>query len=170
VLHRDIKTSNILMSEGKPQLCDFGISKEVSGQTMTATMGSGLTTDFAAPEVLRAANHGTALPNSRSSDMFSAGHVLYEAMYGAMAPSRTHAPYEVQLPLPPHANPHVVPLLHKLLAPDPKDRPSAEAVLLEPALCRRQPRGAGDRGAAHRERVPPQARGHRAVPAAAPRF
>jgi len=35
VLHRDIKTSNILMSEGKPQLCDFGISKELSGQTMT---------------------------------------------------------------------------------------------------------------------------------------
>ena len=88
VLHRDIKTSNVLIFEGHPLLCDFGISKEVSGQTVTATMGSGLTTDFAAPEVLRAANQGTALPNSRSSDMFSAGLVLYEAMYGAMAPSQ----------------------------------------------------------------------------------
>jgi serine/threonine protein kinase len=132
VLHRDVKTSNILISDGKPMLCDFGIAKVLSGQTMTATVGSGLTTDFAPPEVLRAFNQGKALPNSRSSDMFSAGLVLYEAMYGEMAPQRMHSPYEVQLPLPPHSNPHVVPLLSKLLAPEPAVRPSAEVVLLEP--------------------------------------
>ena len=134
VLHRDVKTSNILMFEGKPLLCDFGIAKIISGQTMTATMGSGLTTDFAAPEVLRASNQGTALPNSLSSDMFSAGLVLYEAMYGAMAPPRMQPPFHVA-ELPPHINPHVVPLLRKLLAPDPADRPSADVVVLEPLFA-----------------------------------
>jgi serine/threonine protein kinase len=36
VLHRDIKTSNILIRRGKPLLCDFGIAKMQTGQTVTA--------------------------------------------------------------------------------------------------------------------------------------
>jgi len=55
-------------------------------------------------------------------------------MYGEMAPPRMQSPYNVA-ELPPHANPHVVPLLRKLLAPEPADRPSAEAVLLEPLFA-----------------------------------
>ena len=38
-------------------------------------------------------------------------------------------------PLPPHSNPHVADLLGKLLAPDPKQRPTAEEAMLHPLFA-----------------------------------
>jgi hypothetical protein len=137
VLHRDIKTSNILIDrEGKPQLIDFGIAKMQTGQTMTAGTqgGSAATPLFAAPEVLLAFKQQRPLPNSRSSDVFSAGLVLYEAMYGAPPPQQRvdGGPPFAMPELPPHPHPHLADLLGQLLATDPQRRPAAQEALLHP--------------------------------------
>jgi serine/threonine protein kinase len=134
VLHRDIKTSNMLICNGKPLLCDFGIAKMQTGQTMTAGTqgGAGATPLFAAPEVLRAFQQDQPLPNSRSSDVFSAGLVLFEAMYGEPPPkARTEPPFAMPA-LPCTSNQHLADLLGKLLAADPQQRPTAEEALLHP--------------------------------------
>ncbi len=83
IINRDIKPSNILMTEkGLPMLTDFGLVKifEGKGGTNLTASGAGLgTPDYMAPE--QWTGESTAL-----SDMYSLGVVLYEMITG-------HRPY-----------------------------------------------------------------------------
>ncbi|KAF2131845.1 kinase-like protein, partial [Dothidotthia symphoricarpi CBS 119687] len=75
VRHKDIKPSNILLSEGRVLLCDFGISLEWTEGDNGTTEGCypSFTRRYAAPEVLRS----DASRNSKT-DVWSLGCVFLE--------------------------------------------------------------------------------------------
>lgn len=126
VLHRDVKPSNIVLSERGAVLADFGISQGLGDDRLTdpgRVMG---TAEYLAPELIEGA------PASPSSDIYALGICAFEALTGAppfrgdgvVATARAH----VDLPVPPL--PDDVPdflrtLVTAMLAKDPGARPSA---------------------------------------------
>ncbi len=111
VVHRDLKSSNILITqEGQPKLLDFGIAKIFSqnsgDEPLTITLAGArmLTPDYASPEQVR----GEAV--TTATDVYSLGAVLYEILTGAL-PLKfdTRTPAEIERtvcttePLPPSA-------------------------------------------------------------------
>jgi eukaryotic-like serine/threonine-protein kinase len=77
MVHRDIKPQNVLIdSEGRAKLTDFGISRQLEQDGMTATGRVLGTTDYVAPE--QAMGRGA----DPRSDVYSLGVVLYEMLVG----------------------------------------------------------------------------------------
>jgi serine/threonine protein kinase len=77
MIHRDIKPQNVLIdAEGRAKLTDFGISRQLEQDGMTATGRVLGTTDYVAPE--QAMGRAT----DQRSDIYSLGVVLYEMFTG----------------------------------------------------------------------------------------
>ncbi len=77
MVHRDIKPQNVLIdAEGRAKLTDFGISRQLEQNGMTATGRVLGTTDYVAPE--QAMGRGV----DPRSDIYSLGVVLYEMLVG----------------------------------------------------------------------------------------
>jgi tRNA A-37 threonylcarbamoyl transferase component Bud32 len=77
MVHRDIKPQNILIdAEGRAKLTDFGISRQLEQDGMTATGRVLGTTDYVAPE------QAMGRPVDPRSDIYSLGVVLYEMLVG----------------------------------------------------------------------------------------
>src|SRR4051794_38047712 len=77
LVHRDIKPQNVLIDdEGRAKLTDFGISRQLEQDGMTATGRVLGTTDYVAPEQAM----GQAV--DPRSDIYSLGVVLYEMLIG----------------------------------------------------------------------------------------
>ncbi|HEU5143252.1 MAG TPA: protein kinase [Solirubrobacterales bacterium] len=77
MVHRDIKPQNVLIDEdGRAKLTDFGISRQLEQDGMTATGRVLGTTDYVAPE--QAMGRGV----DPRSDLYSLGVVLYEMLVG----------------------------------------------------------------------------------------
>ena len=132
IINRDVKPSNILMTEkGQPMLTDFGLvkifgDKENEPTTHLTSSGTGLgTPDYMAPEQWT----GEATPQS---DLYSLGVVLYEMITG-YKPFKADTPAGVllkqateSLPLPksyiPDLPQNVEAVLLKVLAKDPIHR------------------------------------------------
>jgi serine/threonine-protein kinase len=77
MVHRDIKPQNVLIdNEGRAKLTDFGISRQLEQDGMTATGRVLGTTDYVAPE--QAMGHAV----DERSDVYSLGVVLYEMLVG----------------------------------------------------------------------------------------
>jgi formylglycine-generating enzyme required for sulfatase activity/tRNA A-37 threonylcarbamoyl transferase component Bud32 len=137
VLHRDVKPSNIMITEeGKPMLGDFGIAKilEVEGTALTGTgMGIG-TPEYMAPEQWR----GEPVPQT---DIYALGVVFYELVTGRK-PYTADTPTAIALmqamePLPrpselvPDLPEKVEKVLFKALALKPEDRYESMAAFRE---------------------------------------
>lgn len=75
VIYRDIKPENILLDQnGHLCLTDFGLAKELSGDSKTNTFGG--TPEYLAPEVVAGQGH------DRNVDWWSLGILLYELVVG----------------------------------------------------------------------------------------
>jgi serine/threonine-protein kinase len=135
VIHRDLKPSNIMLTpEGDVKVMDYGIARAQRMEGLTTT-GSFLGTPYyAAPETV----DGSAEPRS---DLYSLGVVFFEMLTGSLpfkgdtsfAVLRNHCdtpppvPSSLKYTLPAALDRIVL----RLLAKEPKDRPTAEQLLNE---------------------------------------
>ena len=77
LVHRDVKPQNVLIdAEGRAKLTDFGISRQLERDGLTATGRVLGTTDYVSPE--QALGHDV----NGQSDIYSLGVVLYEMLVG----------------------------------------------------------------------------------------
>ncbi|WP_341998924.1 protein kinase [Microbacterium sp. LWH7-1.2] len=129
IVHRDVKPGNILITaDGSAMISDFGISHALGDATITATGMIHGTPAFLAPEAAR------GLPTSFASDVFSLGSTLYALVEGS-PPFGTdrnsiallHKVARGGYAAPERAGP-LTPLLRKMLATQPKRRPTMVTV------------------------------------------
>jgi eukaryotic-like serine/threonine-protein kinase len=129
IIHRDVKPSNILLTEkGQPMLSDFGVAKILEGEETTFLTGTGMgigTPEYMAPEQWT----GQTVP---ASDIYALGVVVYELVTGRK-PYTADTPAAILLkqatePLPrpkglvPDLPDAVEKVLLKALAKHPEDR------------------------------------------------
>jgi hypothetical protein len=132
IIHRDLKPANILVTpDGTARLADFGISRRMWAEaTLTDSSTVGTPANLA-PEVANGNEPTTA------SDVFSLGAVLYTALEGhspfgsdpnPLAVLRRAARGELE---PLRRGGELTPLITRMLAVDPHDRPSIAEVVHE---------------------------------------
>ena len=136
VLYRDLKPENVLRLDGRWQLADFGIARNLMHATATYTFRGAGTAPYMAPEVWN------NQPATVQADLYALGVVAYEVLTGAR-------PFEGDEPALRDQHLHVAPiaptalppavgrLILRLLSKNPADRPQdARAVneALEAAL------------------------------------
>jgi ligand-binding sensor domain-containing protein len=128
VVHRDVKTSNVLTGEGRQcYLTDFGIAKLAEGSSHFTGSGTIVGTPaYMSPEQC------SGLPVDARSDLYSLGIVLYEMLTGAL-PFAAETPIAVvlkqvqePLPSPRNLNPAIPEAVEKVvfraLAKEPEHR------------------------------------------------
>ncbi|KAH6863092.1 kinase-like domain-containing protein [Alternaria alternata] len=148
IRHKDIKPSNILLSQGRLWLSDFGLARDFSDLVESGSDGGAGTARYKAPEVADLELSG------RASDMFSLGCVLLETMVfdqdGSLKrlrpeSSTTRFVYHDSLdkikdwlPWPEELSPvkhHLCIVIRSLLSRFPKQRLGAEEVVSRISLC-----------------------------------
>jgi hypothetical protein len=128
VVHRDLKPENVLVADGAAagvKIVDFGIARLVEGTRLSRTTGMIGTPQYLAPEI------GSGLPATPAADVYAAGIVLYELLFGRV-------PFDQPTPVAvlqahvhePPARPPDVPdalwaPIAAMLAKDPAARPDA---------------------------------------------
>jgi len=129
IIHRDLKTSNILLDmSGRTYLADFGLARVISSSTLAFHTGHG-TPPYASPEQIQAKQ---VTPRS---DIFSFGILLYEMFTGhlpwngekQLGMEQTHSRQEI--PDPREFNQRLPPLtvevLRRATSADPQQRPAS---------------------------------------------
>ena len=132
VVHRDVKPGNVLLGEdGTVKVTDFGISRAIGDVTLTATGEIAGTPAFLAPEVARGDEASFA------SDVFSLGATMYTAVegkppfgYGDNAIALLYRVSSGEI-VPPTQAGKIEPLMLRLLATDPRERPTMKQALEE---------------------------------------
>jgi eukaryotic-like serine/threonine-protein kinase len=128
IVHRDVKPGNVLLGDGGAvKITDFGIARASDDVAVTQTGMMAGTPAYLSPEVARGFEPGPA------SDVFSLGATLYAAVEG-QPPfglgendiALLHRVASGQYRPPASAGP-LTEVLHRLLATDPRARPTAAA-------------------------------------------
>lgn len=140
IVHRDVKPSNVLITDtGSAKLTDFGISHAVGDVTLTSTGMVTGTPAYLAPEVARGADSGFP------ADVFSLGATLYAALEGTPPFGTDINPMAVlhrvasgQL-IPPVRSGPLTPLLLRMLAREPGDRPTMTEVARSLTILQHEP-------------------------------
>lgn len=130
VLHRDLKSANILLDDSyNAKVCDFGLSRlKAKERSMTGNCG---TVQWMAPEIL--ANQHYAEP----ADVYSYGIILWELLsrecpYGEMSPIQCALAVlnqDLRPTIPEWCPPAFGALIKKCIDKDPNARPTFENIL-----------------------------------------
>jgi hypothetical protein len=138
IVHRDIKPANVLIStDGRVKVGDLGIARLAEG----STDGGGTATIAGTPRYM-APEQASGLPTSPTTDIYSAGIVLYEMLAGrppftgdsAVEVAMRHV-QEAPPPLPPATPESLVRVVRQALAKDPAARFQSAAEMAD-ALAR----------------------------------
>jgi serine/threonine protein kinase len=83
IIHRDVKPGNLILDEEDAEIvvrvCDFGIAKQMGGESELTKTGSQLgTPDYVSPEQLRSSKHV-----DERTDVWSLGATLYQMLCGS---------------------------------------------------------------------------------------
>jgi serine/threonine protein kinase len=136
VVHRDLKPDNVMIVEGKKgepyvKLLDFGIAKlKINGELYKGLTRPGVimgTPEYMAPEQVFSADAVDA-----RADIFSCGVIFFEMLAGRrpvggdeahqIAAAYLSGNIAKLLDLAPHVPPGLADIVHKAMAPDPKER------------------------------------------------
>lgn len=114
IVHRDIKSPNILVMGGLAKIADVGIANTMAATDMTAQRG--FTIAWAAPEVILRKRA------TEKIDIWSLGIILWEVVSGKI-------PRPGQLVFPSHAPPNLQSLYTGCTSDNPSIRPSAADII-----------------------------------------
>jgi eukaryotic-like serine/threonine-protein kinase len=133
IVHRDVKPQNVLLSEGRAKVTDFGIARSLDvdhGATQTGTVLG--TSNYIAPE------QASGQPIDDRSDVYSFGVVLFELLTGsvpfegesfvAVALKHINEPAPSVLERRSDTPPRLARLVEAMLAKDHTARPSMDEV------------------------------------------
>jgi serine/threonine-protein kinase len=133
IVHRDVKPQNVLLSEGRAKVTDFGIARSLDvehGVTQTGTVLG--TSNYIAPE------QASGQPIDDRSDVYSFGVVLFELLTGtvpfegesfvAVALKHINEPAPPVLERRPDTPPRLARLIDAMLEKDHDARPSMDEV------------------------------------------
>ncbi|XP_077499008.1 nimA-like kinase isoform X2 [Amblyomma americanum] len=135
ILHRDLKTQNLLLSQSKTiiKVGDFGISKILSSKSKAESLVG--TPNNLSPEIC------VGKPYNQKSDIWALGCILYELLTLRPPFEGNHVPNLVikiirgeYAPVPTHYSVELRRLLERLLQKEPSMRPSVNQILAQPIL------------------------------------
>jgi formylglycine-generating enzyme required for sulfatase activity/serine/threonine protein kinase len=128
VVHGDIRTSNIVCTDGAIKLMDFGLQRDSRQVTVPAPDSP---CPYASPERL------LGRPLTPGSDLYSAAAVIYHLLAGEPPNAMASLPARVAAPVPrlrdraPHIPDQLVGIIERCLHPDPALRPASAAEIAE---------------------------------------
>jgi serine/threonine protein kinase len=131
ILHRDLKPANVLELDGRWQLADFGIARDLLESTGTYTFLGAGTLPYMAPELWREGG------STAKTDLYALGVTAYEVLVGNRPfPGPTEDDYRAQhlndAPAAPKGLPDgMARLVLRLLAKDPTARPQNARAVVE---------------------------------------
>ncbi|XP_071848979.1 serine/threonine-protein kinase Nek8-like [Apostichopus japonicus] len=137
ILHRDLKTQNILMNKDRDvvKTGDFGISKILSSKSKAVTVVG--TPCYISPELCE------GKPYNQKSDIWAVGCILYELLTLKKAFEASTLPALVMkimrgsvAPVSDRYSIHVRKLLTSMLQQDPDKRPTTNQVMAEPIVVK----------------------------------
>jgi serine/threonine protein kinase len=133
IIHRDVKPGNLILDEEDGEIivrvCDFGIAKQLGGESELTTTGSQLgTPDYVSPEQLKSSKHV-----DERTDVWSLGATLYQMLCGAAPYAHIDAVFDLITAIvsedPPHlqdrapwVDSSLALIVHKALQRDPNQR------------------------------------------------
>lgn len=135
IIHRDLKLSNILLSEtGQAKIADFGLAvlTEFSDSADSRERTICGTPNYLAPEILNKKNYG------RSADIWSLGCLLYSCLTGKPPFDSPDLPQtfdkvkRLDYQIPDHLSPSARDLISRLLSGDPGNRPTFDQIIWHP--------------------------------------